>query len=200
MKRVFCLLMAALLCCAAFAALAEDIAIAPAAIETPENGEVTPAAETPAAETAAAEATEAPQATEAAVQESVALAFEDGFALDLPADWKHYPLSEEMANQGVLYCLSDADAERWLYIQEWKTDCADMDALLKVISAASDPGNSGIREFNGTDFIIYNIAAENVSCCAAMVGDRVLNFVFTPQSDMDFMAQAVQIIGTFREN
>ena len=140
-----------------------------------------------------------PQETADACRILVTLGFEDGFALDLPADWLHYPLTQEMADMGVIYCLSNASGECWMYIQSWKTDCADMDELLNVISAASDPGNSGIREFNGNEFIIYNIAAENVSCCAAMVGDRVLNFVFTPQNDMDFMAKAVQIIGTFRE-
>ena len=167
MKKIFCLLMALMLC-AGFAAFAET-EIQPAEIAAP------------------------------AVIETVALAFEDGFALDLPADWKYYPLNAEMAEMGVIYCLSDAAGERWMYIQKWQSDCADMDQLLEVISGASDPGNSGIRDFNGTEFIIYNIAAENVSCCAAMVDGEVLNFVFTPQDDMDFMAQAVQIIGTFRE-
>ncbi|MBQ3575431.1 MAG: hypothetical protein IJA26_07155 [Clostridia bacterium] len=196
MKRMICLLMAAMLCFAGFAALADEIEIQPAVIETPSAG-------TEAPDEAAVQPTEAqeepPEPTEEAVVEAVSLAFEDGFALDLPADWKHYPLTQEMADMGVIYCLSDAAGARWMYIQKWNTDCADMDALLEVVSAASDPGNSGIREVNGTEFIIYNIAAENVSCCAAMLGDQVLNFVFTPQTDMDFMAQAVQIIGTFRE-
>ena len=195
MKKVLCMLIAALLCCTGFSALAEEVAIEPAAIETPANQAETPAAEN----TQATDAPQAPEADETAAQESISLGFEDGFALDLPADWKHYDLTKEMADMGVMYCLSDAKAERWLYIQSWRTGCTDMEALLEVISAASDPGNSGIREFNGTEFIIYNITAENVSCCAAMVDGRVLNFVFTPQDDMDFMAQAVQIIGTFRE-
>ena len=186
MKKIFCLVL--VLCCAMFSTAMAEIEIQPAVIETP------------AAVTA--EATEVPEtgdAPEETLSETVTLGFEDGFALDLPADWLHYPLTQEMADMGVIYCLSNASGECWMYIQSWKTDCADMDELLNVISAASDPGNSGIREFNGNEFIIYNIAAENVSCCAAMVGDRVLNFVFTPQNDMDFMAKAVQIIGTFRE-
>ena len=176
MKRIFCLVLA--VCCALLGTAVAEVEIQPAVIETPSANT---------------------EATEAAAPEMITLGFEDGFALDLPADWKHYPLTKEMADMGVLYCLSDAEAAHWLYIQSWKSDCADMDQLLEVISAASDPGNSGIREFNGNEFIIYNIAAQNVSCCAAMAGGRVLNFVFTPQSDMDFMAQAVQIIGTFRE-
>ena len=186
MKRLVCLML--VLCCMLAGIAMAEIEIQPAVIETPST-------------VTSEEATDAPtaEATQEAAVETISLGFEDGFALDLPADWKYYPLTKEMADMGVIYCLSDAAAEHWLYIQSWKSDCTDMDQLLNVISAASDPGNSGIREFNGVEFIIYNLAAENVSCCAAMVGDRVLNFVFTPQSDMDFMAKAVQIIGTFRE-
>ncbi len=187
MKRLFCVVLA-LFCALAGFAVAE-IEIQPAVIETP-------SAVSDEAEAVAEPAAEDMQ--EAAVG-TVTLGFEDGFALDLPADWKHYPLTKEMADMGVLYCLSDAAGERWMYIQSWQSDCADMNQLLEVISAASDPGNSGIREFNGTEFIIYNLADGNVSCCATMAGGRVLNFVFAPQNDMNFMASAVQIIGTFRE-
>lgn len=188
MKRWFCWMLAALcLCCVCLNAMAEEIDIQPAVIQTPTA-------------TDAPEDDANPQATEAPQTETVSVAFEEGFALELPADWKYYPLSAEMAEMGVIYCLSDAAGERWMYIQSWQSECEDMEALLEVISAASDPENSGIRAFDGGEFIIYNIAAENVSCCAAMLGDQVLNFVFTPQNDMDYMAQAVQIIGTFREN
>ena len=190
MKRLFCLVL--VLCCMLAGIAMAEIEIQPAVIETPSTVTSEEATQTPETENS-------PEATQEAAVATISLGFEDGFALDLPADWLHYPLTKEMVDMGVLYCLSDAAAEHWLYIQSWKSDCADMNQLLDVISAASDPGNSGIREFNGVEFIIYNLAAENVSCCAAMVGDRVLNFVFTPQSDMDFMAKAVQIIGTFRE-
>lgn len=190
MKKLLCVILAAIvLCC--MGASASEIDIRPVQIETPASRN---AAEAKTAESPA------PVATREALNDSICVAFEDGFTLELPTDWKYYPLNAEMAEMGVIYCLSDADGERWMYIQSWKSECEDMSALMEVISAASDPDNSGIREFNGHEFIIYNVAAENVSCCAAMLGDRVLNFVFTPQNDMDFMAQAVQIIGTFREN
>ena len=194
MKKLFCL--ALVLCCMLTGAAVAEIEIQPAVIETPAAQSENTASEPETSPETEVQPTEEAQALP---QETVTLGFEDGFALDLPADWKHYPLTREMADMGVLYCLSNASGECRMYIQRWNTDCADMEQLLGVISAASDPGNSGIREFNGTEFIIYNIAAENVSCCAAMVDGRVLNFVFTPQNDMDFMARAVQIIGTFRE-
>ena len=145
----------------------------------------------------------APEATQAAAEEpdaaqgSVTLAFEDGFSLELPADWLHYEVSDEMAQSGVLYCLSDAAAERWLYIQSWTTDCADIHALCALIQQTAQPQTSGVYEFNGTQFVVYDLTEGDVSCCAALLGDRVLNFVFTPQSDSDFMVIAARIIGTF---
>lgn len=145
----------------------------------------------------------APEATEAATEEpdaaqdAVTLAFEDGFSLELPADWLHYEVSDEMTQSGVLYCLSDAAGERWLYIQSWTTDCADVHALCALIQQTAQPQTSGVYEFNGTQFVVYDLTEGDVSCCAALLGDRVLNFVFTPQSDSDFMVIAARIIGTF---
>lgn len=127
---------------------------------------------------------------------AVRLAFEDGFALDVPADWRYYPVRPDMAAQKVAYCLSDADAQHWLYIQIWPTDCADTAALQARIQRSA-PEISGVSCFNGTDFIIYNLPKQDVSCCAALLEGQVLNFVFTPRSDADFMAAAVQLVSTF---
>ena len=198
MKQFICALLAlTLLCCGALAqeidATAEsaatasaepDIAFAPAQVITAD------AEETP-------EATEAPEEEPAAEPTYLTLAFEDGFSLELPADWLHYEVSDEMAQSGVLYCLSDAAANRWLYIQSWSTDCADIDALCALIRETAQPQTSGVYEFNGTQFVVYDLTDEDVSCCAALLNDRVLNFVFTPQSDSDFMVIAARIIGTF---
>lgn len=152
------------------------------------------------AEPTAAEAVEIPESapvTAAAPAASVILGFEDGFSLEFPADWKYYTITDEMAARGVLYCLSDASAQRWLYIQSWDTDCTDIDALQDLIESSAKPQTSGIYTFNGTDFVIYDLVEGDVSCCAALVDGRVLNFVFTPQSDAAFMATATQIIGSF---
>lgn len=129
--------------------------------------------------------------------EPATIAFEDDFSLQLPGDWLHYEVSDEMARQGVLYCLSDAAGAHWLYIQSWITDCADIDALNDLIVRASQPQTSGVYTFNGTEFVVYDLIEGDVSCCAALLNGRVLNFVFTPQSDADFMVTAAQIIGTF---
>ena len=197
MKQLICALLALMLLIPGGALAQEPDATAtilPIAAESASSGAIAPAevvtADTP-------EATEPAQEEAAAEQPRVTLAFEDGFSLELPADWLHYEVSDEMAQSGVLYCLSDAVGARWLYIQSWSTDCADIDALCALIRETAQPQTSGVYEFNGTQFVVYDLTEGDVSCCAALLGDRVLNFVFTPQSDSDFMVIAAQIIGTF---
>ena len=201
MKQFICALLAlTLLCCGALAqetdatATAEPTATVQANEDTPSSA-IAPA-EVVTADTAE-DSKETAQAEAAAAQSTVTLAFEDGFSLELPADWLHYEVSDEMAQSGVLYCLSDADAGRWLYIQSWSTDCADIDALCTLIRETAQPQTSGVYEFNGTQFVVYDLTDVDVSCCAALLNGRVLNFVFTPQSDVDFMVIAARIIGTF---
>ena len=122
--------------------------------------------------------------------------FEDGFSLNLPEGWLHYPVGEEMTRQGVNYCLSDASAQRWLYIQIWKSECADADELAALIERTASPRSSGAYSFNGVDCVIYDLAAGDVSCCAALLDGSIVNFVFTPQSDGDYMMTAAQIMSS----
>ena len=123
--------------------------------------------------------------------------FEDGFSLELPEGWLYHPVTEAMAEQGVVYCLSDAAGIGWLYIQNWSTDCADLDELKAQIDRTTELQTSGVYDFNGTNFVVYDLTEGDVSCCAALVDGRVLNLVFTPQSDADFMAVAAHILNTF---
>lgn len=128
---------------------------------------------------------------------SVTLGFEEGFAIELPAGWLHYTITEEMAVDGVVYCLSDAAGQCWLYIQKWQSDCTDADALLELVNNTAAPINSGKYNFNGSDFVVYDLETSDVSCCATLMDGNILNFVFTPQSNADFMVTAAQVIGTY---
>ena len=175
--------------------VAAEVVTAPSDAADAVEPEVDAPESTEAAEPDAADATGEAESQEAV--ETVTVAFEDGFSLELPGDWLHYEVSDEMAQSGVLYCLSDAAGECWLYIQSWITDCGDIEALHTLIDETSQPQTSGVYDFNGTQFVIYDLTDADVSCCAALLNDRVLNFVFTPQSDADFMVSAAQIIGTF---
>lgn len=124
--------------------------------------------------------------------------FQDGFSLEIPDGWLQYDLSPEMAQQGVLYCLSDAEARHFLYIQLWNSECEDLDELDALIDAIVNPDTSGVYSFGGTDFIVYDLPEGNVSCCAALVGTNVYNFVFSPQSDGDFMVTAARMMSSFQ--
>lgn len=127
----------------------------------------------------------------------VTLAFEDGFTLEFPEGWLYHEISDEMAELGVYYALSDATGACQLYIQSWLSDCADMNTLKELIDRATHPQTSGVYSFNGTDFVVYDLSTGDVSCCAALKDGRVLNFVFTPQSDPDFMLTAAQIMSSY---
>lgn len=124
--------------------------------------------------------------------------FEDGFTLELPDGWLHYATTDEMAEQGVLYCLSDAAAEHFLYIQLWSSECAGIDELAELIADVARPNASGVYSFGGTNFIVYDLPEGDVSCCAALFGTRVYNFVFSPQSDSEYMVTAAQIMSSFQ--
>ena len=128
---------------------------------------------------------------------SVKLGFAEGFALELPEGWLRYTPDEEMLQQGVLYCLSDAAGECWLYIQRWEGACEDTDGLLELVNSAAAPVNSGKYNFNGSEFVVYDLEEGDVSCCATIMDGQILNFVFTPQSDAEFMATAAQVIGSY---
>ena len=128
---------------------------------------------------------------------AVRIGFEDGFALELPEGWLYHAVTEEMAEQGVVYCLSNAEGTGWIYIQNWYTDCETLDELKALIDRTTLLQTSGIYTFNGTGFVVYDLSEGDVSCCAALMDGRALNLVFTPQSDADFMAVAAQILNTF---
>ena len=182
MKKLICCAIALLLICSF--ALAENVTIVDiSAIE--------------AAPVATPEPVENALPVEEASEDGVCVEFEDGFVLTLPDGWLSYPVSDEAAETGVLYCLSDAEAAHWLYIQKWVTDCAALNELNALISRAAHPQSSTIHAFNGTDFIVYDLAEGDVSCCAVLIDGSALNFVFTPQSDAEYMATAVQIISSY---
>ena len=195
MKKLLCTLLAVLMLIGGMA-LAESEAPA----EEP-AAEAAPIEEAPAEE---APAEEIPVEEEVLAEEdipdapsTVRMGFEDGFALELPNGWLYHPVSEAMAEHGVVYCLSDAEEAGWLYVQSWASECADINALKELVDRTADVQTSGVYAFNGTDFVVYDMTEGDVSCCAALLNGRVLNLVFSPQSDADFMAVAAQILATF---
>lgn len=133
-----------------------------------------------------------------ACAETVRMGFEDGFCLDLPGDWQYYPVDDEMAAQGVAYCLSDAAGARWLYIQHWGGECATVDELHALILETERPRYSDVYNFNGLACVVYDLADEDASCCCALIDGRIINFMFTHQSDAAFMETAAGIMSSLR--
>lgn len=131
-----------------------------------------------------------------ACAESVRMGFEDGFCLDLPADWQYYPVDDAMAAQGVTYCLSDASGSRWLYIQHWGGECATVEELHALVKDTEAPKFSGVYSFNGLDCVVYDLADEDISCCCTLIEGKIINFMFTPQSDGAFMQVAAEIMAS----
>ena len=211
MKKYLCILLAlALLGGSALAEAevveAEITAVEVTAVSSEPTGEIPKATEAAPEETHEAEetaivaeptssATPAPAETEAPA--TVRMGFEDGFSLELPEGWLCHAVTEEMAEQGVVYCLSDAAGAGWLYVQLWTIDCEYLDELRDLIDRTTQIQTSGIYDFNGTNFVVYDLIEGDVSCCAALLNGKALNLVFTPQSDGDFMAVAAQILNTF---
>ena len=131
-----------------------------------------------------------------ACAETVRMGFEDGFCLDLPKDWQYYPVDDEMAAQGVTYCLSDASSACWLYIQHWGGECDTVEELHQIILETEAPRFSGIYSFNGIECVVYDLEDEDISCCSAIIDGRIINFMFTPQSDSAYMQLAAEIMGS----
>lgn len=136
-------------------------------------------------------------ATAAAEESDVRIAFEDGFSLEFPDGWQYYEPNEELRAEGVLYCLSDAASENWLYIQIQDAQYDSIDALHASICADDEVKFSGVYNFGGVPFVVYDLAEGDVSCCAALLEGKLLRFSFTPQSDSAFMAVASRIMGSF---
>lgn len=127
--------------------------------------------------------------------ESVRVAFEDGFALSLPADWVSYEVTEDLAQEGYLYCLGSADGTRLMYVQRWKSDCADLGELRTALEDRSEIVLRSEEEEN--TFLMYNFAEQDCSGCATLLEDSVLNLIFLPQSDPENMMIAATILESY---
>lgn len=125
------------------------------------------------------------------------VAFEEGFSILLPEGWLYYPIDKNMADTGVYHALSSADGTRQIYIQLWDTDCATIEDLETMICNTTSPVTTGIHDFNGTPFLVYDLPEDGISCASTMWEGRILNIVFYPQSDVGYMLTAAGIMQSF---
>lgn len=123
--------------------------------------------------------------------------FEEGFALTLPEGWMRYDVSDADRASGLRYALGDGFGTHFLYIQLTPTGLSDADALESALAACPDYARTGRLTFGGADFVTFIDAARSVSCCATVLGERLAVFIFTPQSDPDYMLAASKLMESF---
>lgn len=175
-----------------------EAADASEATDIPE-AEATPEPDAEPTEASDAEPTEQPETepTEAPAPETCAVWFEEGFGLSLPGDWLSYPVSDADRAAGIRYALGDSAGANMLYIQFKPTRMADTDALAEAVESTDGLDKTGALTFGGTDFVAFIDSRQNASCCATLWGDELAVFVFTPQTDSDFMLTASQLMESF---
>lgn len=160
-----------------------------------DEGEVAGAAlETETTGIPEAEPTETPVPEESG---SVEVWFEEGFALSLPEGWVSYDVSDEDREDGIRYSLGDGSGERMLYIQLKSTRIQDVGALGEAVENTDGLSKTGDLSFGDTDFVAFIDSRQNASCCATLWGSDLVVFIFTPQTDSDFMLTASQIMESF---
>ena len=203
MKKLIAILLTACLL-TGFAALAEEEPAEklPAPEVVAELTEVADAAE----DTEAPEETETPEATDipeaepseepAGAGEDFELWFEEGFSLTLPEGWVSYPVSDEDRDGGLRYALGDGSG-RNLYIQFAETSIGDAEGLSEAVENTEGLNRTGDLSFGGVDFVAFIDALQNASCCATILNGEMLTFVFTPQTDSDFMLTASRVMESF---
>ena len=124
----------------------------------------------------------------------IGLCFDEGFALTLPSGWVRYQVSEP----GVRYALGDGSGERFLYILAEPSTYANFEALSAELEAREDCGKISALDLGGQPFAAFIVPGQNASGCATIWNHEVLTFMFTPQSDSDYMLTVAQIMASFR--
>lgn len=123
--------------------------------------------------------------------------FEEGFSLFLPDGWVSYAVSEEDKANGIRYALGDGTGERNLYIQITPTTLTSMEALAGAVENTEGLSKTGDLNFGDADFVAFIDSRQNASCCATLFNGQQMLFMFTPQTDSDFMLVASRMMESF---
>ena len=167
---------------------------ADAAVPTEPDGEE-------AEEIAEAEPTDIPEDAITAEPdlEGFDLWFEEGFGFTLPEGWVSYAVSDADRANGVRYALGDGSGERNLYVQFKSTAIKDIAALADAVRTTDGLNMTGELSFGDTHFVAFIDAGQNASCCATLWHGEIVVFIFTPQTDSDFMLIASRLMESFKK-
>lgn len=128
---------------------------------------------------------------------SFTLWFEEGFSLDLPEGWVSYPADEAAQSSDIRYILGDNESSRYMYILYRPTTYEDIALLDAAIASDAAYEKTGDLMFNGQSFIAFAMPGQDASGCMTLHDGHLLTFVYTPQSDSDYMMLAASIMDTF---
>lgn len=129
-----------------------------------------------------------------AVAEDIAVRFDEGFSLDLPEGWVSYPISDPE----IRYALGDGSGERYLYILAQPAAFEDFEAMQAALDAREDLGKTSVLDLNDQSFAAFIAPDLNASGCSTLWNGEMLTFLFTPQSDTDFMLTVAGIMASFK--
>lgn len=122
------------------------------------------------------------------------LRFDEGFTLSLPEGWVSYSIEDE----DIRYALGDGTGERFLYILARSVDYADFDEMQAALEAGGQCGKTSALDLNGQPFAAFIAPELNASGCATLFNGEMLTFLFTPQSDSDYMLTVARIMASFK--
>lgn len=139
-----------------------------------------------------------PCALAQSIDDSFTLWFEEGFALDFPEGWVSYPVDEQTREGDIRYILSDGNAQRYMYLLYRSTTCETMSQLEAAIAADESYEKTGDLVFDGQSFIAFALAGQDVSGCMTLHNGHLLAFLYSPQSDSEYMMLAAAIMDTYQ--
>jgi len=130
--------------------------------------------------------------------ETFTLWFDEDFSLDLPSDWVSYPVSAGDKANDIRYILGNSEGTRHMYILSRPTVYSSIEALNEAVAADEIFEKTGDLVFDGYSFIAFALPGQDVSGCMTLHNGNLLTFVYSPQSDSEYMMLAASIMDTFR--
>ena len=122
------------------------------------------------------------------------LAFDEGFSLALPEGWVSYPATDRT----IRYALGDGSGERFLYILAEPTALASFEEVQAALESGEGIGKTSALDLNGQPFAAFIAQDLNASGCATLLNGETITFLFTPQSDSEYMLTVARIMASFK--
>lgn len=126
--------------------------------------------------------------------------FSEAFALDLPANWQSYELTEEQVENGSFACFGDGDHFMFVAWEEDKGDYKNMENYAMHLGLNDMYSGIFVAQFGGQDFALYTDYESMSSDCATIIpGVGIYTFYFYPlDGNMEFAQTVIDTMDTFR--